>query len=256
MDENSNSPIRSVDRALSIIETLTEYRKGLGLVELSNKVGLNKTTTYRMICAIMSHGWITKDPSTGNYRLTLRLFELGSKVSSQTSLLSIARPYLEELSEKTGETLHFVVQEGADVVYLYKEESSLQSIKMESRVGMRNPMFVTGVGKAILCHLGHDEIKRLWNVSKTTVGAKNSILDFEEMMAELKRTKERGWALDDEENEVGVRCVAVPILDRQNHPLAAISISGSVFHITPDKYDYYANLLKDAVAKISKQIGM
>ena len=76
------------------------------------------------------------------------------------------------------------------------------------------------------------------------------------MLSELEKSKEMGWALDDEENEVGVRCVAVPILDRENHPLAAISISGSVFHITPDKYDYFASLLKDAVAKISKQIGM
>lgn len=104
-------------------------------------------------------GLITKDPATGNYRLTLRLFELGSKVSSQTSLLTIARSYLEELTEKTGETLHFVVQEGADVVYLYKEESSLQSIKMGSQIGIRNPMFVTGVGKAILSYLDTDEIK-------------------------------------------------------------------------------------------------
>lgn len=256
MDENSNSPIRSVDRALTIIETLTEYRKGLGLVELANKVGLNKTTTYRMLCAIMARGWITKDSVTGNYRLTLRLFELGSKVSSQTSLLTIARPYLEELTEKTGETLHFVVQEGADVVYLYKEESSLQSIKMGSQIGIRNPMFVTGVGKAILSYLETDEIKRLWDISHITARTKNTIVDFGKMLSELEKSKERGWALDDEENEVGVRCVAVPILSRGNHPMAAISISGSIFHITPEKYDHYANLLKDAVANISKQIGM
>lgn len=256
MDENSSSPIRSVDRALTIIETLTEYRKGLGLVELSNKVGLNKTTTYRMLCAIMTHGLITKDPTTGNYRLTLRLFELGSKVSSQTSLLAITRPYLEELSEKTGETLHFVVQEGTDVVYLYKEESSLQSIKMGSQIGTRNPIFATGVGKAILSHLDGTEVEHLWHLSPNKARTKNTIVDFDKMQSELKRTKERGWALDDEENEVGVRCIAVPILSRENLPMAAISISGSVFHITADKYDYYANLLKDTVAKISKQIGM
>lgn len=253
MDKN-NSSVRSVDRALAIVETLAKHGKGLGLVELANEVGLNKSTTYRMLCSIMAHGWISKDPSSGNYRLTLKMFELGSKVTS--NVLTVTRPFFEELSYKIGETFHLVVQEDADVVYLYKEESSIESIKMGSRVGFRTSMFVTGVGKAILAFLDSKEVERLWNKTSDLPKTKNTIVSLDEMYRELEIVKERGWALDNEENEIGVRCVAVPILSRENYPVAAISISGSVFHITQDKYEDFAFILKDTARKIAIQLGI
>lgn len=257
MSENNNvSGVRSVDRALLIIETLTNHRQGLGLVELSKEVGLNKSTTYRMLCAIMHRGWVSKDSLTGNYRATLKIFELSSRVSSGTNVLSITRPYLEKLSEKLGETLHLVVQDGTDVIYICKEESPIQTIKMGSRVGARNLMFVTGVGKAILCYLKEEEIKRLWNMANITPITNNTIVDLDTMLDELRLSKERGWAIDNEENEIGVRCVAVPILSSGNIPIASISVAGSVFHITPDKYEYYAGVLKETASVISKQLGI
>lgn len=247
-----DSPIRSVDRALEIVDALSKHGKGLGLVELSNMVDLNKSTTYRMLCALMAHGWVAKDPISGNYRLTLKVFEIGSRLSS--NILKIARPFFEELSEKIKETIHLVVQEDADVVYLYKDES-IQNIKMGSRMGMRNPMYLTGVGKVILSYLDFSEQKRIWDKSNIVAKTNKTIVDFDEMLKELAVIKDRGWALDDEENEVGVRCIAVPVLSRDNYPMAAISISGSVFHLTEDKYEYYASILKDTAHKIAIQLG-
>jgi DNA-binding IclR family transcriptional regulator len=91
MDDKPSTPVRSVDRALAIIEVLSSHPKGLGLLDLSREVSLNKTTTYRLLCAIMNHGWVTKDATTGKYRLTLMLFELGSRVSARTQCGTIAR---------------------------------------------------------------------------------------------------------------------------------------------------------------------
>lgn len=255
-EKNNNTPIRSVDRALFIIETLTNYRQGLGLIELSKKVGLNKSTTYRMLCAIMARGWVSKNPITGNYRATLKIFELGSRVSLRTNVLTISRPYLDELSEKFGETIHLVVPDGPDVVYVYKEESSIQTIKMGSQIGVRNPMFVTGVGKAILSFLDQHTVKHYWEISNISSRTKNTIVDFDSMVHELSVSKERGWALDNEENEIGVRCIAVPVLNNENIPVAAMSVSGSVFHITPEKYDYFAKILKETAKTISLQLGI
>lgn len=255
MTENENSPIRSVDRALAIIETLTKHSTGLGLIELSREVGLNKSTTYRMLCAIMSRGWVIKDPKTNNYKLTLKLFELGSRVVSDTNVLTVARPLLEELSSQLGETMHLVVRDGTDVVYICKEASE-QTIKMGSQIGKRNPLFVTGVGKAILSFLSEEEVEHLWNISDIRPRTVNTRTDFGKIREELKLSAQRGWALDDEENEVGVRCVAVPVLNSERCPVAAISASGSVFRITPDKFEYYAGLLKKTAAEVSRQLGI
>ena len=251
--EKQESPVRSVDRALEIIETLSKHGTGMSLVELSNEVGLNKTTTYRMLCAIMAHGWVVKDAITGHYRMTLKVFELGSSVTS--NILTVTRPFFEELSYEIGETFHLVVQEGAEVVYLYKEES-FQSIKMGSRVGVRNSIFATGVGKAILAYQSSEEVKNLWESSTIKSKTKNTIVDYNKMVEELILVRKRGWALDDEENEVGVRCVAVPILSKDNKPIAAISVSGSVFHISEDKYEMYSDILKKTAHKIGEQLGI
>jgi IclR family transcriptional regulator, KDG regulon repressor len=256
MSEEKESPIRSVDRALEIIEVLAKHPKGMGLLDLSREVCLNKTTTYRMLCAIMAHGWIAKEPTSGHYRLTLMLFELGSKVSARMNVLTVARPFLDDLSAKFGKTVHLVIQDGTDVVYLYKEDSPIQSIKMGSQVGNRYPMYCTGVGKAILAYLNDDELEEIWNSSRIIARTSSTITELSAMKDELEIVRQRGWAMDNEENEIGVRCIAAPVLNRKLFPVAAISISSSVFHITDDKFEIYSKAVIAAAKAVSQQLGI
>ncbi|MCH3908743.1 MAG: IclR family transcriptional regulator [Sphaerochaeta sp.] len=256
MDDKPSTPVRSVDRALAIIEVLSSHPKGLGLLDLSREVSLNKTTTYRLLCAIMNHGWVTKDATTGKYRLTLMLFELGSRVSARTNVLTIARPYLEDLSAQFRETVHLVIRDGSDVVYLYKEDSLNRSVKMGSQVGNRYPMYCTGVGKAILAYLSEEDLEEVWKSSHVVARTQTTITSLDAMKKELAETRKRGWAVDNEENEIGVRCVAAPILSRKGYPVASISIASSVFHITKETIGNYAEAVMDTAKIISEQLGL
>lgn len=254
--EVKESPIRSVDRALDIIEELSKHPKGLGLMELSRAVNLHKTTTFRMLSAIMTHGWIAKDPISGNYRLTLMLFEIGSKVSARMNILNVARPYLDDLTARMGETVHLVIRDGSEVVYLYKEDSLNQAIKMGSSIGSRNPLYCTGVGKAILAYLNEDELEEIWKASNIRQVTRSTITNLDQMKKELELTRQRGWAQDNEENEIGVRCVAVPILNRRGFPIASISISSSVFHITQANIPSIAKAVQNVCKAIANQLGL
>jgi DNA-binding IclR family transcriptional regulator len=223
----------------------------------SREVSLNKTTTYRLLCAIMNHGWVTKDATTGKYRLTLMLFELGQQGIRQDQCADhCARPYLEDLSAQFRETVHLVIRDGSDVVYLYKEDSLNRSVKMGSQVGNRYPMYCTGVGKAILAYLSEEDLEEVWKSSHVVARTQTTITSLDAMKKELAETRKRGWAVDNEENEIGVRCVAAPILSRKGYPVASISIASSVFHITKETIGNYAEAVMDTAKIISEQLGL
>ena len=159
--------VQSIDRVLEILETLSTAPLGMSLSDLAATTGLHISTTHRLVNVLTEHGYALKDSSSGKYRLTLRTFEIGSRVSSVWNLLSAAKPHLDELAATSQEAVHLVERDGNGIVYLYKAEPFQQLVRMASHVGLRNPMYCTGVGKSILSLLPLQEAEEIWKAKKS-----------------------------------------------------------------------------------------
>ena len=171
------------------------------------------------------------------------------------NLVSIARPYLERLAEFSGEAVHLVARLGDEVVYLYKEDTSSSIARMASFVGLKNPMYCTGVGKCILANLPPETVRGIWDRSVITAFTPNTITDFDRLTAELKQIKAQGYALDNEEHEPGVFCIAAPIFDYSAHPVAAISVSAPASRMEPERIKEIAAQVVSSAGAITGVLG-
>lgn len=249
------SPIQSLDRAISIIELLSLYPKGVSLTELWTKSQLPKATVSRMLSSLISNGYAMQNIENKHYFLTMRLFEIGCRAVGGSSILSIARPYLDHLSAVTQDTVHLVSRDQDDVVYLYKEEVTTSIVRTSSFVGLRNPMYCTGVGKSILAFLPQDEIDAIWQRTTPVQFTPTTIMTYDRLVNELADVRKNGYAIDDEEHEMGVRCIAAPIRDFNGVPIAAISLSAHTQNLTYEKIQEYAPLLLETAKNISRYYG-
>ena len=246
--------VQSVERTLSILEVLAENREGLGVTEISEKVGLHKSTVYRLLATLIYKGYVIQDIETNKYKTTFKLFELGNKRIEKMDILSASKPYTKKLMERVNEVVHLVVREGNMIVYIDKVEAD-NTIRMASSIGKRNPMYCTSVGKAILAHLPSQEVEEVWANSKIEKRTNNTITDFQELKKELAIIRERGFAVDNEENEFGVRCIGAPIFNRFGQIEGAISISGPTIRLTEEKIAAMADEVKMCSEQISKELG-
>ncbi len=220
-----NGFVQSLERAFSILETLAKQPKGIGLVELSGMVGLHKSTTHRFLSSLCAMGYVVKDSFSGRYRLTFKVMELSNNMLNDIDILTVAKPHLDRLSHEVSESVHLVMPDGAQVVYIYKTDSSNRSFQMRSKVGLRAPMYCTAVGKSILATMTEQQIAAIWAQSEVSAMTHNTIVELEPFLKELSEIRGRGWAFDKEENEDGVSCIGVSISDYQGHAIAAMSIS-------------------------------
>ncbi|EOC99913.1 IclR family transcriptional regulator [Caldisalinibacter kiritimatiensis] len=246
--------VQSVDRALTILEVLSDYEAGLGITEISEKIQLHKSTIHRLLSTLIYKGYVEQDEKTSKYKLTLKLFELSNKNIEKIDVLSVAKPFLKELVEKANEAVHLVVLDGTDIVYIDKVESK-NTIRMHSKIGKRSPVYCTAVGKSILAHLTDNEIVKIWNDSIIKKFTDYTITDLETLKKELELIKESGYAVDNEENELGVRCVGAPIFDYRGDVCSAISVSGPTMRITKDKVEELGKLVIEYSQKISEKLG-
>lgn len=248
------SHIQSVDRALKILEILSDYNEGLKVAEISEEIELNRSTVHRMLSTLISSNYVFQDPETRLYKLTFKLFELGNKKLKDVDLLTVSKQYSKNLMENTNEVVHLTVRDGNEVVYIDKVEAN-NTIRMASSIGKRGNMYSTSVGKAILAYLPKDEVKKIWDSSTIERFTKHSIVSFDKLVDELEQINRQGYAIDNEENELGVRCVGAPIFNREGMVDAAISVSGPTIRVTMDKIDEIAKEVKKHAYLISKELG-
>lgn len=246
--------VQSVDRSLSILEVLSDYEDGLGITEISEKVKLHKSTVHRLLATLIFKGYVEQSYETNKYKLTLKLFELGNKKVEKMDLVAVARPYLKKLVEKTNEVVHLVVSEGTEIIYVGKEESQ-NTIRTHSRIGYRRPLYCTAVGKSILSYMKDEEVEDIWNKSNIERLTEYTITNFDEFKRYLNEVREKGYAVDEQENEIGVRCVGASIFNHKGEVCGAISISGSIISFTEAKLEEFSKLAIEYADKISKELG-
>jgi DNA-binding IclR family transcriptional regulator len=243
-----------LDRALAILEALSQDGPDLTLGQISESLGLHKSTAHRLIMVLERHKLLEKNPERGKYRLGLKLFELGTRAVSQLDLRERARAFLERAVLETGETVHLCIYDDGEVVYVDKVEPG-RSVRLASSVGRRNPAYCTAVGKAIMAHLPESQVEHavqkhgLRQLTRKTIGS------MAELKTELAKVRETGYAVDNEENEEGVCCIGAVVRDFSGDPVAAVSASGPKFRIDGEKIPVLAKSVVAAAAALSRELG-
>ncbi len=234
----NSSNVQSVERIFKIIEILTKHPKGAGLQDITANSNLAKSTVHRLLQSLITLGYVVKDSNTAHYRLTLKMFELSSSIVHEMDLLSIAKPHIDKMARITKEAVHFVLQDGSDIIYIYKAEGEGgHMLRMGSHVGRRTPMYCTGVGKAILATNSYNDVEKVWKSSDIKALTGKTITNFNKFIAGLKQVQKQGFAIDDEENEIGVRCVAFSLPSLNGRANAAFSLSGPVSRMTDSRIE-------------------
>lgn len=244
------NPIQSAERVFRILELLADKGE-MGLLELSQESGLNKSTVHRLLASLIYMGYAKQNESTQKYALSFKIVNMAGKLLERTDILPIARPYLEELSSLSGETVHLVQREGNHILYIDKVEATVGTIRMVSHIGMIRPMYCSGVGKAIMSTMSEEEVRQIWDESIIEKKTEHTITDFEQFKQVLSDVRTQGYALDDEENELGVRCIAACIYDYHRDVKYAFSISGPISRMTPE----HVKALSIDVLKIQKELS-
>lgn len=246
--------VQVLDRALSVLDLLAGPDESAGLTELAEKLQLNKSTAHRLVMILERYRMIEREPHTGRYRLGMRLFELGSIAISRFDIREKARHHLETLLYEVDESVHLCTLDSGEVLYLDRVEPA-RSVRMQCRVGRRNPAHCTAVGKAMLAHLPDrevDEILRQRGMERRTAA---TLTTPAELRADLAAIRARGYAIDDEEVEEGVRCVGMAVLGHNGRPIAAISVSAPSFRLPVEKAPIVAASILRAARALSIESG-
>lgn len=246
--------IQSVERALKILEYLSGGVSEIGITDIASYMGLGKSTIYGLVNTLVQEGYLEQNPDNKRYRLGLKLFELGCIVQERMDIREIARPYLKELSEHFKMTVHMGLYKDEEVVYIDKMDAPDTRV-VYSQVGKRAPMYCTGIGKAVLAELKPEDIGRILDSQKLEALTPNTMTDKEEIRKELECIRKKGYSTDNEEVELGLKCVAATIHDYQGKPVAAISISSSAVKMTEEKAAEAAEEIKKATRAISGKLG-
>ncbi|MCR4427620.1 MAG: IclR family transcriptional regulator [Firmicutes bacterium] len=249
--------IKSVDRAASILEELARAEGPVGLKKLSTTLGLNATTCFHLLATLAAHGLVVHDPSTRKYRLGLKMLEFARPVLEGLELRSAARPFLVELMELTEETANLVIFDQGEAVYIDQVVSRRSSMfRMFTQIGTRAPLHCTGVGKVYLAFLPEQQAEATLGEQTLERFTRNTITAFDSLRAELGRVRCNGFALDDEEREEGVRCVAAPIFGGPGLPVAAVSISGPASRLTDERIAAVVRHVVDIAERLSRSVQL
>ncbi|WP_026564797.1 IclR family transcriptional regulator [Bacillus sp. UNC41MFS5] len=245
--------IQSVERALKILDLFDEHKSELKITEISEKMGLHKSTVHSLLKTLHEYSYIDQNPDNGKYRLGLKLAERGNLVISNMDIRKTAKKYLLDLSTKTGQTVHLGILDGREGVYIDKVEGE-QSIIRYSRIGRRLPLHSTAIGKVLLAYQPPNELELLLKNYNYQYQTANTIVNEAVFRKEIEKVKQQGYAVDEQENEQGVRCAAVPIFNGMGQVLAAISISTLISRVNDPELQIFIDLLKTSCNELSEQM--
>ncbi|WP_134683698.1 IclR family transcriptional regulator [Brevibacillus migulae] len=249
------SNVQSLERALTLLNVLSEYPDGIQITRLSEQVGLSKSTTHRLLATLLAMNYVVKDEETEKYKLGLQLLYLSRHILNSLDVIRIAKPFLEKLAQDVNETVHLCIEDNGEVMYIDKIESN-QTIRMYSRIGSRAPMYCTGVGKILLSGMNPETYENVVSQIEFVAKTPKTITSKEALAEEVEAVKKQGYALDNIENEEDIRCIAAPIFDYQGKVIASFSTSGPSNRITMERvHDELIGKMRETSLSISRQLG-
>jgi DNA-binding IclR family transcriptional regulator len=253
--QRTNS-VPAVERALAILEFLGKSRHGLTLSQVTRYLGLPKSSTHSLLLTFERCGYLHREPGTGRYRLGLRVCELANMALSGIALREGAAPVLRRLAENAGMTVHLAILEHGEAVLIDKLEPPGYGLKVATWAGKRLSLHCTAIGKSLAAYLSEEQLDLLIATQGLLRYNDNTIGSARRLKSELAVTRRRGYAMDDEEEEIGFRCIGAPVLDSRNEAIAAISIVGNTSQIDSENQQRLAELVMAAARAISERVGL
>jgi DNA-binding IclR family transcriptional regulator len=244
--------MNSVERAFAILEFLNSSRRGWNISEMSRKLGLPKSSTHVLFSTLDNLGYITEFQSSRRYQLSPKLYGLGRRALETTPLPMIALPHLHWLVQQTNLTAHVGILEKKQVVFVQKVDGP-GIIKFDTYVGKCSQLHCTGLGKSLVAFRPEEEIKLLLDKYIFSRFTKQTISSLSAFMAECERIRRAGYSMDDEEEELGIRCVAVPVLS-EGVAVAAVSVTGTTAQMPLEAVANIVSKATNAASRIAGQL--
>ncbi len=246
--------IGSVEKALKILEYVISKNDGVRIQDVAEYMKITPPAAYKHLETLLKCGYVSKNPYSLKYHASYKIVELGSIVLRNVQVREIAHPFLIDLMERTGMTVHFALRDGFEGVYVDKVESA-RTIPTISRIGMRMRLYSTAFGKAILAFLPESELQNYLNHVVLTKQTPKTIVDKSKLLEELVTVRERGYAIDNEENELGIMCVGAPVFDYTGNVVGGISVTGAASTFSEQLIAVVAKELVKTAKEISKRLG-
>jgi DNA-binding IclR family transcriptional regulator len=245
--------LESPKKILEMVDYIVKNPTKVTVGEIAKRFGMSSSNAYKYMKILEDYGIVIKNPDK-SYIPGFKLVEYGSIILKRINLRDIAHSHLVELMVKTNQTVHLVLKEGIWGIYIEKMESA-ESLPMISKIGMRMPLYSTGFGKAILAFLSEEELEEYLKKVKLEKRTKNTITERNEFLKELSKIRARGYSIDNEENEYGIKCIGAPVFNHEGKPIAAVSVSGSANKITDDWIKENSKHVMECARKISEKLG-
>lgn len=253
MAERSNQ-VKSIVKALGILELLDKENE-LGIGEISERLGLDKSTVHRLVSTLKQEGYIIQNANSKKYSNSFKLFEMGNNVVEKLGLRKIAQPYLEQISRITNETTNIAIIYDNNIMYIDRIESPA-TIKVDLRIGKRLPVYCTGLGKVMLAYMPKQKLEEILKNVKFIKYTKNTVENIQKLYEQLEKIREQGYCIDEEEYVEGLICVSAPIMNYRGDIIAAISIAVPKYRFDEgEKNTGFTNILKETAYNLSKEFG-
>lgn len=245
--------VQSLDRALRILAIVAE-EAGLSLSEVANASGVPAPTAYRMLTTLENHGMVEFDKTSQLWSVGVETYRMGSTFLRSRKLVDRARIVMQDLMEKTGETANLALAEDDCIVFVSQVETH-QAIRAFFRPGTRSPFHASGIGKAVLAHLDSDRVAAITRRTGLEAFTQKTLSTLPALARDLAEIRQRGWSVDDEERNEGMRCVAAAIFNEFGEPVGGVSVSGPTVRVTPERLGEIGPRVAEAAAEITAMIG-
>lgn len=252
--EKKSSHVQSVERALLLIELLAKEDSEMTLTEIATRLNWPKSTVYGLISTLRDYRYVDQSEETGCYRLGIRFFELGNQIGHSWDIRSIAKPFMQKLNNQLGDMIQLATEDQGEVLYLDKIDSH-HLIRIVSEIGRRLPMHCSGLGKSILAYLPEGKVKQIIRQHGMHSFTERTITTLPALLKELEKIRSQGYAVDDQEVMMGLRCVAAPIFDSRGQVKYAVSVSGLCSEMSGERMERVIVLVKETADSISSAMG-
>ena len=243
--------VPALSKAFSILEILARSRAGLSLPEITKRSGLPKSSVHCILLTLQRQEYLYRNENTGRYMFGMRLFSLANMALSGLKLREQGTPLLFSLMQRTGLTSHMAILEQNEAVLIAKVESP-GARPLATWIGKRMEVHCTGLGKALIAHLREEHLSELLKERTLPRHNENTIVSLKRLREDLAQTVKRGYAIDDEEDEIGLRCVGVPVFDHTGTVIAAISLAGTTAQVTAENVSDLVQNVKNTATLISR----
>lgn len=245
--------VQVVERVFAVLEYLSQAREPKGPTDIADATGISKSTVYRLLISMGRLGYIERRGSNGKYGIGIKLIEIVSNHINNLELQTEARPYLHELQNEIGLTVHLGILEGREVIYVEKLDIN-RNLRLYTQIGMRVPAYCSSLGKCLLSCLSGDDLDYLYGGRRLERYTPNTIADYPKLKEHLREVRLKGWAMDDEEYILGNRCVAAPVYDYRGEMIAAISASGPASLLTTERVPEIVKHVRHTASCVSRSL--